>query len=187
MKQRCHHHRLFIALFAIGLLGVVLWPASSQAQTTSTEPTMKLQGLDGRVYDMADLRGNVVLVSFGATWCAPCTTELRSLEELLAEYRGKPVKFFWVSIENPEEVTNSALKRYARERRVSFPVLRDTAKMVFLQFSPRVRLPMIVLLGKDGKVDPPVQFGVRSPAEAYKADMRARLNKLLRESAESDQ
>jgi hypothetical protein len=58
--------------------------------------------------------------------------------------------------------------------------------MVFLQFSPRVRLPMIVLLGKNGKVDGPAQFGMRSPAEAYKADMRARLNKLLRTGAEPD-
>lgn len=147
---------------------------------------MKLLGLDGKVYDMADQRGNVVLVSFGATWCAPCTTELRALEELLAEYRDKPVKFFWVSVERPEEVSNSALKRYAKERKVSFPVLRDTAKMVFLQFSPRVRLPMIILLGKDGKVDGPAQFGMRSPADAYKTDMRARLNKLLKTGGEPD-
>lgn len=185
MKTRLHPRALFIALFAIGLLLVVIHPASSQVRAPA-DPTMKLQGLDGKVYDMADQRGNVVLVSFGATWCAPCTTELRALEELLAEYRDKPVKFFWVSVERPEEVSNSALKRYAKDRKVSFPVLRDTAKMVFLQFSPRVRLPMIVLLGKDGKVDGPAQFGMRSPAEAYKADMRARLNKLLIAGAESD-
>ena len=178
---------LLTALFAFAILCVTLTSASGQVKPTPAQPTMKLQGLDGRVYDMADLRGNVVLVSFGATWCAPCSTELRALEELLNEYRAKPVKFFWVSIERPEEVTNSALRRYAKERKVSFPVLRDTDKMVFLQFSARVRLPMIVLLGKDGKVDAPVQFGMRSPAEAYKADIRARLNKLLATRAESDQ
>lgn len=163
-----------------------LLPASGQVKSAANAPSMKMQGLDGRVYDMADLRGNVVLVSFGATWCAPCSTELRALEELLVEYRSKPVKFFWVSIESPAEVTNGALKRYAKERKVSFPVLRDTARMVFLQFSPRVRLPMIVLLGKDGRVDAPVQFGMRSPADAYKGDMRARLNKLLTAGTDSD-
>jgi peroxiredoxin len=186
MKTRLHRRAFLIALFAIGLLCIVTNAASAQIKTTAAEPNMKLQGLDGKVYDMADQRGNVVLVSFGATWCAPCTTELRALEELLAEYRAKPVKFFWVSVERPEEVSNSALKRYAKERKVSFPVLRDTAKMVFLQFSPRVRLPMIILLGKDGKVDGPAQFGMRSPADAYKADMRARLNKLLRTGSEPD-
>src|SRR6266851_10383132 len=186
MKKRPHRRAFSIALFAIGLLCVVMHPASGQLKTPP-DPTMKLQGLDGRVYDMADLRGNVVLVSFGATWCAPCSTELRVLEQLLFEYHAKPVKFFWVSVERPEEVTNSALKRYAKDQKVSFPVLRDTDKMVFLQFSVRMRLPMIVLLGKDGKVDAPVQFGMRSPADAYKADIRARLNKLLATRSESDQ
>ena len=180
------HRPLFIALFAFAILCGTLNSASGQVKPIPADPMMKLQGLDGRVYDMTDLRGNVVLVSFGATWCAPCSTELRALEELLTEYRDKPVKFFWVSVERPEEVSNSALKRYAKDRKVSFPVLRDTAKMVFLQFSPRVRLPMLVLLGKNGKVDGPVQFGMRSPAEAYKADMRARLNRLLRTGTEPD-
>ena len=179
MKQRIHHRITIIAVLAFILFGGSLLPASSQTKTTTAAPSMKLQGLDGRIYDMNDLRGSVVLVSFGATWCAPCSTELRALEELLAEYRGKPVKFYWVSIEGPDQVTNNALKRYAKERKVSFPVLRDTAKMVFSQFTPRVRLPMMVLLGKDGHVDAPVQFGMRSPADVYKADMRARLNRLL--------
>ncbi len=173
-------------MLAVAILGGALLPVSSQTKTATTVTTMKLQGLDGRVYDMNELRGSVVLVSFGATWCAPCSTELRALEELLAEYRNKPVKFYWVSIESPDQVTNSALKRYAKERKVSFPVLRDTAKMVFSQFSPRVRLPMIVLLAKDGRVDAPVQFGMRSPADAYKAGMRARLNKLLAAPSDSD-
>ena len=186
MKQRIHHRATIIALLAFTIFGVTLLPASSQTKTAATAPTMKLQGLDGRIYDLNDLRGSVVLVSFGATWCAPCSTELRALEELLAEYRGKPVKFYWVSIESPDQVTDSALKRYAKERKLSFPVLRDTAKMVFSQFTPRVRLPMMVLLGKDGHVDAPVQFGMSSPADSYKANMRARLNKLLTAPADSD-
>jgi peroxiredoxin len=175
-----------VALLTIAVFGLALSPALSQVKTSASVPSMKLQGLDGRVYDLGDLHGNVVLVSFGATWCAPCSTELRALEELLVEYRNQPVKFYWVSIESPDQVTNGVLKRYAKERKVSFPVLRDTAKMVFLQFSPRVRLPMIVLLGKDGRVDAPVQFGMRSPADAYKADMRVRLNKLLAGASNSD-
>ena len=185
-RTRFHFLKPILGCLAVGLLCVTTRPALGQGDKLPAEPNMKMQALDGRVVDMADLRGNVVLISFGATWCAPCSTELRALEQLLAEYQGKPVKFFWVSIERPEEVTNNALKRYAKERKVSFPVLRDTAKMVFLQFSPRVRLPMIVFLSKDGKVQAPVQFGMRSPADAYKADMRARLNKLLGTSSESD-
>ena len=143
------------------------------------KPTFKLQALDGHVTDLAKEKGNVVLVSFGATWCAPCSSELRILNEVLNEYKDKPVKFFWVSVEAPEQITNAALKRYAQQRNLGFPVLRDSSQAVFSQFSPRVRLPMIVVLNKDGDVDGPVQFGMRSPADAYKTDIRARIDKLL--------
>ena len=161
--------------------------APAQVKAPPTDPMMKLQGLDGKIYDLADLRGSVVLVSFGATWCAPCSTELRALQELLIEFRDQPVKFFWVSVERPEEITNAGLKRYAREQKVTFPVLRDTGKMVFLQFADRVRLPMIVLLNKDGRVDAPVQLGMNTSAESYKTDLRARLNKLLTMRTEAGQ
>ena len=185
MKHGIFHRTAIVTLLAIAMFGAALIPVCSQTKTASAAPNMKLLGLDGRIYDLTDLRGSVVLVSFGATWCAPCSTELRALEELLLEYRGKPVKFYWVSIERADQVTNGVLKRYAKERKITFPVLRDTGKMVFSQFSPRVRLPMIVLLSKDGRVDAPVQFGM-PPTDAYKADMRARLNKLLADSADSD-
>jgi len=180
MRTQALRATLMIALF-VALGGV----ASAQLKPPPADPQMKLQGLDGKVYDLADLRGSVVLVSFGATWCAPCTTELKALQELMTEFRDKPVKFFWVSVERPEEITNAGLKRYAHERRVTFPVLRDSGQMVYLQFADRVRLPMIVLLKKDGRVDAPVQLCVSNPAESYKANLRARLNRLLAQTTES--
>jgi peroxiredoxin len=164
----------------LGVLAALVFSSAAQAQDANArKPTFKLQALDGRTTDLANEKGNVVLVSFGATWCAPCSTELRVLNEVLAEYKEKPVKFFWVSVEAPEQITNASLKRFARQRNLSFPVLRDSSQAVFLQFSPRVRLPMIVVLNKDGDVDGAVQFGMRSPADAYKTDIRARLDKLL--------
>lgn len=152
---------------------------SSQAAAGSKPPLVRLQGIDRQFYDVAEMRGTVVLVSFGATWCAPCSGELIALEELKREYQGKPVKFFWVSLENDGQISDSGLKRYAAERKVSFPVLRDPTRTVFGQFSPRVRLPMIVLFDKDGQVDGPPQFGMGSDVDSYKARMRMRLDGLL--------
>ena len=168
------------------LLLVLVVIGFGQGKTPPPDPSFKLQGLDGKIVDLNDVRGNVVLISFGATWCAPCTTELRSLNEVLAEYRGKPVKFFWVSVERSEAISNGELKRYARERKLAFPVLRDTGQIVFLQFADKVRLPMIILLDKEGKVAGPATFGMKPPPESYKAEIRARLNKLLADRTEAD-
>jgi hypothetical protein len=43
---------------------------------------------------------------------------------------------------------------------------------------------MLVLVGKDGKVDSPIKFGMESQVESYKAQIRARLNKLLLPSSD---
>jgi peroxiredoxin len=177
-----------ILLIIAGAVVLVCSAAAAQAQSSQApKPSFKLQSLDGRVTDLASQKGNVVLVSFGATWCAPCSTELRALNEILNEYKDKPVKFFWVSVESPEQITNAKLRRYARERKLAFPVLRDSSQAVFLQFSTRVRLPMIVMLNKDGSVDGPAQFGMRSPPNAYKAEIRARLDRLLSTQTEAAQ
>lgn len=186
MKLRLRNHRFILITLSVMVLATAVSPARGQENAASRKPTFKLLDLEGRMNDLGDLRGNVVLISFGATWCTPCTTELRALGEVFKEYTGKPVKFFWVSIESPEQITNAGLRRYARERKVSFPVLRDSSQAVFMQFTPKVRLPLIVMLAKDGRVDQPVQFGMRSPADAYKSEIRARLNKLLAAQSESD-
>jgi peroxiredoxin len=177
MKKRFALQLTFIAIIAT-VIGSA-HPAASRPPAALSDPSIKFQGIDGHDYDFDGMRGNVMLVSFGATWCVACTAELRALEELKREYAGKPVNFFWVSIEGEDQVTNSGLKRYAKERKLTIPVLRDPSKSVYLQFSSRIRLPMILFFDKKGCVDAPAHFGLRSPVDLYKADIRTRLNKLL--------
>jgi len=170
-----------ILLIVLASSPLVLPFALTRPEIRPAAPSIKLQSLDGQTYDVASMRGNVVLVSFGATWCTPCATELGALEQLKHEYAAKPVKFFWVSIESEDALSNAKLQRYVKERRLSFPVLRDPERAAYLQFTTRVRLPTIVFFNKAGEIDQPVQFGMRSPADSYKSDVRARLNKLLAE------
>jgi len=153
------------------------WPVEP-ASLPTTARAETLAGIDGKSYDLTKMQGSVVLVSFGATWCTPCSAELLALEELKREYKGKPVKFFWVSIEHEDKVSDQDLKKYARARQLTFPVLRDPMQLVFGQYTKRVRLPLVVFYDKEGRADMPVHFGMGAP-EVYKDRMRERLNKLL--------
>jgi peroxiredoxin len=174
---------LFVAALLAALLsGATQHSVNGQTGAGQKQPLIRLQGIDRHYYDVAEMRGSVVLISFGATWCAPCSGELFALEELTREYQGKPVKFFWVTIENDGQISDAGLKRYAEQHKLSFPVLRDPTKTVFLQFSPRVRLPMIVFFDKDGHLDGPAQFGMSSDADDYKERVRERLDTLLSQS-----
>lgn len=141
-------------------------------------PVIALKGVDGKTYDLAEMRGSVVLISFGATWCAPCAEELRALEELKKEYKNQPVKFLWISLDPPEEVSDKELRAYAKANKMSFPVLRDITKMTYAQFSTRVRIPLVLLYNKEG-VLVAKQFGMTASTEDYKTRLRARFDKLL--------
>lgn len=153
--------------------------AQGQTVGNASEPiTLRLRGIDGKTYDLSQMRGQVVLVSFGATWCEPCADELRVLEQLKKEFAGRPVQFLWVSVESEGETPDKKLRDFAKAQRLSFPVLRDPGKFTYAQFSTRVRMPLIVFFDAQGRMSGPVHLGMGKPEE-YKADMRKRLNQAL--------
>jgi len=167
---------------------LLLIAASVSAQTATNEttaPTLKLKGVDGKTYDVAQMHGQVVLVSFGATWCKPCEWELTALEELKAEYADRPVKFLWVSIETQKEAADEWLRQYAKARHLTMPVLRDTERTVFAQFSTRLRLPMIVFFDRQGTFAAPKHTGMNPDPIEYKKTIRTRLDALLKAQAQT--
>ncbi|HVF50110.1 MAG TPA: TlpA disulfide reductase family protein [Pyrinomonadaceae bacterium] len=177
-------------LFALTLFVAAPRIVAAQSQTagepTTPDVSFKLKGLDGKTYDTEQMRGEVLLVSFGATWCAPCVWELAALEELKEEYKTKPVRFLWVSIEDEKQTSNAVLRHFAKSYRVTLPVLRDPSKEIFARFSNTVRLPLVVIIGPDGKFAAPAHRGMSSEPIQYKQLMRGRLNALLERSPKSE-
>lgn len=171
--------------FSLIVATIALWlcagrPAVSaqNQQPGAGDYTIKLPGADGKTYDLSNMRGQIILVSFGATWCQPCKDELRALEELKNEYKNRPVRFFWVSIEPEEQVSNGALKAYARDVKFTFPILRDSERSAFYQFSTRQRIPVVVFFDKQGHFVAPAHVGMTT-AEKYKSMVRSQLDRLL--------
>jgi peroxiredoxin len=172
-----------LTVVCVLLLAALAIAARGQDSTVADVPeeeshAFQLKGADGKNYDIASMRGQVVLVSFGATWCQPCKEELKALEDLKKEYKDKPVKFVWVSIESEEEVSDGGLRSYARQLKLSFPVLRDPDKRIFARFSQRLRLPTILFFDREGKLSLPNHVGMAA-IPVYMAKMRERLDKLL--------
>ena len=154
---------------------------SARAQSVTTQPvdnSIRLRGTDGKTYDVASMRGQIVLVSFGATWCEPCKEELKALEQLKKEYKDKPVTFLWISVEGEDQVSNSGLKDYAKKLKLSFPVLRDPDRSTFARFSPRMRLPTILFFDRNGRLSMPNHVGMAA-LPLYLSTIRGRLDKLL--------
>ncbi len=85
-------------------------------------PPLRLKTLDGRDVNLEELKGEVVLVNFWATWCAPCIEEIPSLTRLVRRLQGKPFRVLAVNIgEQPE-----AIRRFLARIPVNFDVLLDS-------------------------------------------------------------
>jgi thiol-disulfide isomerase/thioredoxin len=87
--------------------------------------------VDGREVDLTQLRGQVVLVDFWATWCAPCIAELPHLKKMHAEYREHGFEIIGITLENsrlrPDDTDEQAAAKLAaaRERLLDFVARND--------------------------------------------------------------
>lgn len=52
-------------------------------------PDFTLESFSGEIYHIDDLKGNVVLVNFWASWCESCKPEARDLEQAWREYQSR--------------------------------------------------------------------------------------------------
>lgn len=67
-------------------------------------PGFSSQALDGNVYDLDQLHGKVVVLTFWSTRCAICHSEIPNLNRVAEKYRGKDVVFLAVTMDNEAKV-----------------------------------------------------------------------------------
>src|SRR6202046_5024775 len=84
-----------------------------------------LTDLQGKSWNLRDLRGKVVLVNFWATWCPPCRKEMPDLEMLYNKFKDQGFVVLAISDEEPAKVTP-----FISERKISYPVLLDPGRKV---------------------------------------------------------
>lgn len=88
-------------------------------------PDFTLNTLTGEVVKLSDLKGQVVLLNFWATWCPPCRQEIPSMMRLNAAMAGKPFRMLCVSIDDGGKV---AVEEFFRTSGFSLPALMDPDK-----------------------------------------------------------
>src|SRR5580700_7739925 len=77
--------------------------AEAGPQMNEPAPTLIAGALDGRMFDLAKLRGKVVLVNYWATWCAPCRKEMPVLDAFYRRYHGQGLEMIGISIDRPQD------------------------------------------------------------------------------------
>lgn len=93
----------FVGVFMVlGVLGWGLDRSGSGPIASGPAPDFTLTAFDGQSVTLQDLRGQVVVVNFWASWCPPCREEAAYLERTWRDHQGRGVVFLgvdWVDTE----------------------------------------------------------------------------------------
>ena len=103
--------------------------------------TFKLEG------DLPGTRGQVVLLDFWASWCAPCKASFPEMEKLYRAYGRRGLTVIAVSVDEKRE----NMERFLRSMKVSFPVLRDASQKLVAAADVQT-MPTSFLIDRSGKV-----------------------------------
>lgn len=120
---------------------------TSAANTSGPAPDFTLKSRSGENIKLSELRGQVVMINFWASWCGPCRQEMPLLDQIYQRY--EPMGFTLLGVNVEED--SSAADRVLKEIPVSFPVLYDNKSQVSASYQVRA-MPSTVLIDRDGKV-----------------------------------
>lgn len=114
---------------------------------------LKFTALDGSAFDLAKLKGKVVLVDFWATWCGPCLRELPAVKAVYDKLHGKGFEIVGISFDKDK----AALTKLIAREKMTWPQYFD---------------------GKHWDNDLGRRFGIQSIPTMWLVDKRGKLRDL---------
>jgi thiol-disulfide isomerase/thioredoxin len=130
---------------------------------------LRAKTLDGRTFDLAAAKDRVVLIHYWATWAEPCVQDLDAIKALVAKY-GKD-GFYPVGVNLDGDAKAAAA--LVRTKSIAWPQLFEDGGLDSRLATEMgvLTLPLMILVGKDGKV---------ISRNIHAGEMDAELKKLLR-------
>jgi peroxiredoxin len=152
--------RILPALALTALISAL--PASAPA---ASAPDFSLPARDGGKVQLSELKGEVVMINFWASWCGPCRQEMPLLEQIQEKYQPLGFTLLGVNVE-PD---SAEAERFLKNVQVSFPILFDRENSVSARFGVEA-MPSSVLIDREGNVRH-VHRGYKPGDEAVYADL----------------
>ena len=101
-----------------------------KAELNMPAPDFTLTDLQGKTWQLSELRGNVVFLNFWATWCTPCLEEMPAMEALNRKLSQAPFKMITVLNNDRPEYAQAMVQKIGS----TFPVLIDPESKVGSQY-----------------------------------------------------
>ncbi len=150
-----------------------------QIQQTVQQPaspllSIRLPDSEGKLRDLSEWQGKILIINFWATWCPPCLKEIPEFIRLQDELRGKGVQFIGIAIEDQASIVS-----FLQKNPINYPVLigGDAAISLSQQLGNLVNaVPFTLVVDSQGMIVH------RHPGELSRQKLMQIVNPLLAEN-----
>jgi peroxiredoxin len=115
-----------------------------------TAPDFTIHYADGRKSEkLSDLRGEVVVLQFTASWCGVCRQEMPHLEALWQRLKNKHFRLIGIDLKESREKTLS----FARTMKITYPLALDSDGAIFYRYAAKnAGVTRNIVIDKSGKI-----------------------------------
>jgi peroxiredoxin len=176
---------IFGSLIAIVLACSSLASAGGAHGSTASAAGVdfNLKSVEGGSITSEMLRGDVVVLAFGASWLPLSRAQVQGVQRVADEFGPRDVRVYWVSTDSDKQgsknyATDEQLRAFAHRNTLKIAILRDPDGALFKTLGvERNQLPAIVILDKQGGVSEAI--GGLAPEGDLVQQLSPKLNGLL--------
>ena len=125
-------------------------------------PDFKLRTVDGKLVNLSDYLGKVVLLNFWGTWCGPCLQEIPDLNNLYTKYNKRGLEILGVTIPRsgiPD--SDKELIKFMKRWKMDYTILKDIngyeTQLVMIEYGRSIGrsitgVPTTLIIDRDGYI-----------------------------------
>ena len=93
---------------------------------------LQLETTKGSKFELKDLNQDIVILNFWASWCQPCVSEFKALNDLIGMFPNE--KLLVIGINNDDEEASKAIKKVEKKYQLKFESVMDEASDIAGKF-----------------------------------------------------
>ncbi|KZY43639.1 redoxin [Oleiphilus sp. HI0081] len=145
---------------------------SSAEQLSGAAPDFTLKSNQGSNIRLEELKGEVVMLNFWASWCGPCRQEMPLMNDIFAKYEDLGFTILAVNVDED----SADADRFLKALPVDFPVVYDSTSKVSEMYEVDA-MPTTVMIDRDGNK----RFLHRGYKPGYEEEYANQVKQLIRE------
>lgn len=149
MKNKSLTRKSIYSVFA-KIITVVLLSGSLKVaalEVGQLAPDFTLKNTQGENINLAEQRGQIIVINFWASWCGPCRKEMPILQTLHNKYKSLGATVWGVNVEQE----NQAGKDFLADLTLDFPIFFDDSNTITAKYQIEA-MPTTVIIDRNGKV-----------------------------------